>query len=882
MKLHASDVLHAAPARSFPLEVRIETHRGLGIHPLEKRILQMPLFRHAPQLGYCAVLLLQLGVLPFGSLYALARVCRPVTTASIFTAYIVLSGWLEVADEKNKGDAVDKLHDCDLMGPVVRKLTAISDALLGKWDLTLTRTTATPATSTSSTLKELIHKLNRAFPIPFNPVRAIGYLTFGHRRFGGAAAEKTTTSRSHQSDSQSDSGPLGHRLVFTADLGASCRTATSPVGGATSADRASCSSTKVNYVFGLHPHGILSLVNGMAFAMCGDRVRDVFPNVASTRLAGLPAVFQVPLLREFLLYIYGSISSGASAIRYNLETKKRSVCLVPGGALESLFTEFGCDVSEEDASKSMQHEEQGAEAADRSNGTHSGEVSFISVSRPLRDAGIDIDKGYHAVNRLRLILADRKGFVRLAILSQTPLVPVLGYGENSLYRQGLLNESWRMMQMNLQKTAGFGCPLAYGATKWLPPIPAAVPMMTSVFGAPVSVSVLWGEVEQVCAKLGIQFSHLVEQVLVVEGEGDGGLGLGSGSSGKMDPGRQETPQEVEDTSTTARLSRSSISKGETRSKVLPTRTRRYWRFKRNLWKQPRFKEPSSSSSTKPVTVPEPRTTVNPSEVPSEKNKTHHKQTSEKNLSQSQKSFTSVVEQVVETVLANPRDRVVVVPQLTAKEQTPWESDPLEKVVDAAFYEEEEGSSSTPASAEIASDGNSPGGQDGVSATGEEVSPRHNPFAGKRKYASIISIDHQKDEDVSSRQGHDQEETGRSTSSSSSTSSTPTSPMKPSSISEPDQAKRVLTAWELQNLPKQVICSITNRIHREYINAVLELHRLTAGEYGTPADQVLEVISTAQARDPIYMRKIRYERDKLLMGVDKGNQNHVEGIGMAKL
>lgn len=210
----------------------------------------------------------------------------------------------------------------------------------------------------------IVDKLFRNTPVFFFPIKAVPYISEGP---DGRAAG-------------------GHRVVLTTNL-----------------------AGHRNYVFGLHPHGILNLTNGLTFERGGLRLRKYGGmDDLDVRVGGLESVFNIPLNREFMLYGYGAVSVGARAMKTQLVERGRSIGIIPGGAIEALFTSF--DVPE---------------AGER--------------TKSKRRRG--------SINKLRLVLADRRGFVKLAVFAQTPLVPCLGFGENALFRQVVLSPKNRERQL---------------------------------------------------------------------------------------------------------------------------------------------------------------------------------------------------------------------------------------------------------------------------------------------------------------------------------------------------------------------------------------------------------------------------------------------------
>jgi 2-acylglycerol O-acyltransferase 2 len=166
------------------------------------------------------------------------------------------------------------------------------------------------------------------------------------------------------------------------------------------------------YIFGYHPHGIISHGAWVSFATYALGFSEKFPGITNTLLT-LDSNFRIPLYRDWLLAM-GICSVSKDSI-WNLLTKGgpnkegmgRAVTIVIGGARESLEAQPG---------------------------------------------------------NLCLILQGRKGFVKMALRTGSDLVPVLGFGENDLYEQ--LNPSThplvRKFQMFVLHVFRFTLPAMHG------------------------------------------------------------------------------------------------------------------------------------------------------------------------------------------------------------------------------------------------------------------------------------------------------------------------------------------------------------------------------------------------------------------------------------
>ncbi|KAK2750088.1 diacylglycerol O-acyltransferase 1 [Myotisia sp. PD_48] len=163
------------------------------------------------------------------------------------------------------------------------------------------------------------------------------------------------------------------------------------------------------YIFGYHPHGIISHGAFAAFATEGLGFSKLFPGITNTLLT-LDSNFRLPFYRDYALAMgLASVSREScenllSKGGLNDEGMGRAITIVIGGAQESLDAQ---------------------------------------------------------PNTLRLILRRRKGFVKMAICTGADLVPILAFGENELYEQVAPDQHplIHKFQMLMKRTMGFTIPL---------------------------------------------------------------------------------------------------------------------------------------------------------------------------------------------------------------------------------------------------------------------------------------------------------------------------------------------------------------------------------------------------------------------------------------
>lgn len=161
-----------------------------------------------------------------------------------------------------------------------------------------------------------------------------------------------------------------------------------------------------NYIFGYHPHGIISTGAFINFATEATNISKVLPGI-DVHLCTLDTNFFIPLYREFHLAM-GVISVSKKSILNVLNKGQGKSCMiVVGGAQESLSA---------------------------------------------------------SPNKLDLVLKKRLGFVNLAIKTGASLVPVFGFGENQIFNTVMPEKGsiLHSFQLKMKQALGFTMPLFHG------------------------------------------------------------------------------------------------------------------------------------------------------------------------------------------------------------------------------------------------------------------------------------------------------------------------------------------------------------------------------------------------------------------------------------
>ncbi|KAI9033924.1 diacylglycerol acyltransferase type 2B [Phycomyces nitens] len=194
-----------------------------------------------------------------------------------------------------------------------------------------------------------------------------------------------------------------------------------------------------NYVFGYHPHGIISFGAFANFGTEGTGFSEKFPGITPYLLT-LPGNFRFPFFRDLALMVGLISSSRQSCERVLSAGPGHSPVIVVGGATESLTARPGTN---------------------------------------------------------DLILRKRFGFIRLAIKQKASLVPMFSFGENDLYDQFDNSEGSTIfkVQKKIQSIFGFTMPLfhARGIFNYnIGIIPFRHPI-TTVVGKPIPVPEFEGD-----------------------------------------------------------------------------------------------------------------------------------------------------------------------------------------------------------------------------------------------------------------------------------------------------------------------------------------------------------------------------------------------------
>jgi hypothetical protein len=162
---------------------------------------------------------------------------------------------------------------------------------------------------------------------------------------------------------------------------------------------------KRNYLFGYHPHGVQATGAFVGFCTEVCNISKLIPGIHAN-CQTLPLQFKVPLWRELTIWSGAGDASKNNILQQLRRGPGYSTCIVVGGAAESL---------------------------------------------------------YAAPNSARLVLRNRKGFVKIAMSAGADLVPVYAFGENDVYHNLAINRPGLLqLQRRIQKMLTFAPLLVQG------------------------------------------------------------------------------------------------------------------------------------------------------------------------------------------------------------------------------------------------------------------------------------------------------------------------------------------------------------------------------------------------------------------------------------
>lgn len=205
--------------------------------------------------------------------------------------------------------------------------------------------------------------------------------------------------------------------------------------------------TGPRYIFGYHPHGVISMGAVGCFATNAVRNepfkppfkflqplfhdpskgKQLLPGIGHIYPLTLTTQFTIPLYRDYILSM-GITSASGNNIKSLINNGDNSCCVVIGGAKESLMNTI---------------------------------VLSLKVGRGYKGKEIDDDDTPKGSRQCKIVLNNRKGFVRIAIeLGNVSLVPTFAFGEIDIYKLTIPKKnSWGYhFQQWMKKSFGFTVP----------------------------------------------------------------------------------------------------------------------------------------------------------------------------------------------------------------------------------------------------------------------------------------------------------------------------------------------------------------------------------------------------------------------------------------
>ena len=225
-----------------------------------------------------------------------------------------------------------------------------------------------------------------------------------------------------------------------------------------------------SYILGYHPHGIISVgaITAFATTACGgDRILGAG---LVSHLVTLDTQFRVPFWNVLLLGC-GVVDSSRGCIDRLLSGPGNVVCIVLGGASESLDAYVPA---------ALPHPEQFISATPPATPFDTAADSIAtppvvrSLSAPSPTSSAASDKPAPSTSPsasptqplypILLHLNHRKGFIYLALVHGSTLLPTFAFGELSLFSQmpNPRGSALRRLQDRIQQIIGFATPLIRG------------------------------------------------------------------------------------------------------------------------------------------------------------------------------------------------------------------------------------------------------------------------------------------------------------------------------------------------------------------------------------------------------------------------------------
>ncbi|KAI3402609.2 DGA1 [Candida oxycetoniae] len=201
-------------------------------------------------------------------------------------------------------------------------------------------------------------------------------------------------------------------------------------------------SSGPRYIFGYHPHGVISMgavglfgTNALRnepyepvskwlkpFFHDPSKHTPLFPGIGKIFPLTLTTQFTIPFYRDYLMAL-GISSASAKNIKSLITNGDNSICLVVGGAQESLLNNMIAKNSR--IGYGYREDNETEESDEKSSSSNSNNNSNSHQTKTSESPHREV----------KLVLNKRKGFVKLAIeLGNVSLVPTFAFGEADVYR----------------------------------------------------------------------------------------------------------------------------------------------------------------------------------------------------------------------------------------------------------------------------------------------------------------------------------------------------------------------------------------------------------------------------------------------------------------